>query len=58
MNLIDAVVTSVSDDLQIQYDKYWIKVTYIDMGGEGEEYLSFDTLDEIKNLKIGYKYLH
>lgn len=58
MNLIDATVTSISDQVEIKYDKYFIKVTYIDMGGEGETFLMFDTLDEIKALEIGYKFLH
>lgn len=58
MNLIDASVTSISNEIEIKYDKYFIKVTYIDIGGEGETFLSFDTLDEIKSLEVGYKFLH
>lgn len=58
MNLIDAFVNNVLSGVYEQYDKFWVKVSYTDMGGTGETTLMFDTPGEAIDVKEGYKFQH
>ncbi len=56
MNLIDAFVNKVLSGVYEQYGKFWVKVSYTDMGGSGETTLVFDTPGEAIDVKEGYKF--
>lgn len=56
MNLVDCWIIEIKD-VTILNDKYQVLVKYIAEGVEDETYLSFDTLEECTNLKIGSKFL-
>lgn len=58
MNLIDAFVNKVLSGVYEQYGKFWVKVSYTDMGGSGEPPLVFDTPGEAIDVKEGYKFQH
>ncbi|WP_455621605.1 hypothetical protein [Parabacteroides sp.] len=58
MNLIDVWVTGILSDVYQKYGKFWVKVSYVDEGGEGETELMFDSIQEALQVKIDYKFLH
>ena len=58
MNLIDSTVTSVLSTPVKKYNHWWLKVAYIDMGGEGVTNLMFDTFEDAQDVEIGHKFLH
>ncbi|WP_199722574.1 hypothetical protein [Parabacteroides sp. AF17-3] len=58
MNLIDAFVNKVLSGVYEQYGKFWVKVSYTDMGGSGETTLMFDNPSEAIDVKEGYKFQH
>lgn len=57
MNLIDCIVTSIIGTPIKQYNHWWLKVAYNDMGGGGETNLMFDTFEDAQDVEIGYKFL-
>lgn len=57
MNKIDAWVIDVYGVYQ-NYDKYWVRVSYTDMGGTGKTILMFNSLQEALLVGPGYKFLH
>lgn len=58
MNQIDAWVIAVISGVYKNYGKFWVKVSYTDMGGSGETTLMFDTPGEAIDVKEGYKFQH
>lgn len=58
MNLIDGWVTKVQGEPYYEYNKWWIKVEYVDEGRNGTSTLMFETKEEADNVQPGYKFLH
>jgi hypothetical protein len=58
MNLIDCWVTEVLGEPYQEYGKWWLKVRGVDMGGEAESSLMFDSEVEASAVEVGYKFLH
>lgn len=58
MNLIDLTVTSILSTPVKQYNHWWLKVAYTDIGGEGQTNLMFDTFEDASEVKIGDKFKH
>lgn len=59
MNLIDAWVTEVMGEPYLSaFGKWCLKVRWDDMGGNGTSTLMFDTEEQAKQVKVGYKFLH
>ena len=56
MNLVDAYVKQVIGNPHFKNGKYWQKVKYSSIGGEGETDLMFNTMLEACSLFIGYKF--
>ena len=57
MNTLDAFVKKVmSKKPRYQYEKYWIKVEYLCYGLTSTTDLMFDTEEEAKSIKEGYKF--
>jgi hypothetical protein len=57
MNTSDALVKKViSYKPKYQDKKYWIKVEYLCYGLTSTAYLMFDTEEEAKSIKKGYKF--
>lgn len=58
MNLIDCVVKEIIGSTIKQYDKWWLKVSYNDIGIGGVTSIMFETIEDAQDVEIGYKFLH
>ena len=58
MNLIDATVVAVLSTPYEKYNKWWVDVNCVDMGGESKTNLMFDTIEEAEKVGLGYQFLH
>jgi len=57
MNLLEAYVVEIIGEPYYKYDKIWQKIKYSCYGQMSESSLMFDDLEDLKAVKIGYKFL-
>lgn len=58
MNLLDAIVTEIIDYTPyFKYGKWWVDVEYDCYGRKSKTSLMFDTIEEVLEVKVGYKFL-
>lgn len=57
MNLLDAYVTEILSKPYIKYEKWWVDVKATCWGQSFEHRIMADTLEEAKQIKVGYKFL-
>ena len=57
MNLLDAIVTKILSEPEFKYYKWFIDVEYECYGVKDDTSLMFNSEEEARGVKIGYKFL-
>lgn len=58
MNILDAKVTKIIGKPHYEYNRWWIEVECIDIGGRSRDNLMFDTKEEAEAVQPGHRFQH